>query len=146
MDAKRYGHLDRVSAFPFENMLKNIKNMLRKPGAKLVQVINRCFENEYHFKKGMKVNKSIDLKEEHDNGPLISSGDKQQFSQYKKLFFSNYRLSIFPPNNVIIIQNGNETVILIIENILKRKTTGEVLVFGKRYLKIKKSVSFSIIW
>ena len=49
MDAKRYGHLDRVSAFPFENMLKNIKNMLRKPGAKLVQVINRCFENEYHF-------------------------------------------------------------------------------------------------
>ena len=49
MDAKRYGHLDRVSAFTFENMLKNIKNMLRKPGAKLVQVINRCFENEYHF-------------------------------------------------------------------------------------------------
>ena len=40
----RFGHLDRVSAFPFKNKLGMMNNMFRKPGNLLVQNVNRTIE------------------------------------------------------------------------------------------------------
>lgn len=50
-DYKRYGPLDRCSAFPFENYMKELKRMLRKHEKPLQQVIKRYEEqcnNNYH--------------------------------------------------------------------------------------------------
>nr|XP_018907290.1 PREDICTED: uncharacterized protein LOC109037206 isoform X1 [Bemisia tabaci] len=43
-DAERFGHLNLVSAFKFENFLQVLKNMVRKPSDELMQVIRRLGE------------------------------------------------------------------------------------------------------
>lgn len=45
-DAKRYGHLNNISAFPFENYLQKLKKKLvRKPEQPLAQILCRLSEN-----------------------------------------------------------------------------------------------------
>lgn len=44
-DVKRYGSLDTFSAFPFENYLKKLKQMLQKSEKQLSQLNNRINEN-----------------------------------------------------------------------------------------------------
>ena len=43
-DASKYGCLDNFSAFPFENELKNLKSLLRKPSFPLAQLERRLAE------------------------------------------------------------------------------------------------------
>lgn len=43
-DYKQYGPLDNCSAFPFENYMKVLKNMLRQPNKPLEQVVKRFSE------------------------------------------------------------------------------------------------------
>jgi hypothetical protein len=45
-DAKNFGSLDNVSAFPFENYMQSLKRMLRAKNAPLQQVIGRVLEKE----------------------------------------------------------------------------------------------------
>jgi len=43
-DVKMHGNLDCFSAFPFENKLKELKQLVRKPGYPLAQIIRRLSE------------------------------------------------------------------------------------------------------
>jgi len=43
-DVRLHGHLDLISAFPFENYLQKLKKMIRKPHSPLTQVIRRLSE------------------------------------------------------------------------------------------------------
>lgn len=43
-EARRFGSLDNISAFPFENFLSKLKKMVRKPKFALAQVIRRLSE------------------------------------------------------------------------------------------------------
>lgn len=45
-DAERYGSLDSISAFPFENYLCKLKRFVRKPNFPLAQIIRRLSEVE----------------------------------------------------------------------------------------------------
>ena len=40
-DAKRYGSLEHISSFPFENFLSILKRLVRKPDFPLQQVIRK---------------------------------------------------------------------------------------------------------
>ena len=46
-DARRYGPLDNISCFPFENHLHKIKKMVRSPHMPLQQVVNRVCEQNF---------------------------------------------------------------------------------------------------
>jgi len=41
-DVQRYGPLHVISAFPFENQLKKLKRMLRKPHLPLLQIAQKA--------------------------------------------------------------------------------------------------------
>lgn len=46
-DAAKYGSLDNVSSFPFENLLRKLKRMVRKPSFALQQIKRRLSEQSY---------------------------------------------------------------------------------------------------
>jgi len=47
-DVKMHGNLDCFSAFPFENKLKELTQLVRKPGYPLAQIIRRLGEKRLH--------------------------------------------------------------------------------------------------
>ena len=78
-DAERFGCLDNVSAFVFENYLKSLRGMVRKPKQVLQQVVNRWYESESHVT--FQSFNNFQLKKQHQNGPLLPElKTKKQFS------------------------------------------------------------------
>lgn len=47
LDSYIHGPLDRISAFPFENHMQQIKRLLRKKNTYLAQIVKRTIEREY---------------------------------------------------------------------------------------------------
>ena len=43
-EGQMYGNLDNISSFPFENKLCQVKNLIKRPGVTLRQIINRTME------------------------------------------------------------------------------------------------------
>lgn len=108
-DARKYGCLDNISAFAFENYLGQMKKMIRKPSHPLQQIVSRLSENDV---TGPKKKPELLLKREHWNGPVPQGliADKQ----YKELHLSSVFLSTQLGDNCISIL-GN---IAIIRNII----------------------------
>lgn len=71
-DYESFGSLDNISAFPFENYMKNLKKMLRKHDKPLQQVIKRYYE-QIDQTKNTNYNsiEEISFKKENSEGPLI---------------------------------------------------------------------------
>lgn len=70
-DVRRLGVLDNFSSFPFENALKNLKKLVRKPSQILQQIANRLSEqNSSHPLKQSEIFGCPVAKKEHSNGPL----------------------------------------------------------------------------
>ena len=67
-DARKYGPLDNISAFPFESFLGRLKKLARKPSRPLEQVVCRLSEMPEAVKKA-EVH-SYMLKIEHTDGPV----------------------------------------------------------------------------
>lgn len=83
-DVKVHGHLDTISGFPFENLLGELKRMIRKADKPLAQVIRRLSEHE---QSGSNFDSSdqqgTSLKTPHQDGPVPEwiSGNISQFKQ-----------------------------------------------------------------
>ncbi|KAL2089217.1 hypothetical protein ACEWY4_016116 [Coilia grayii] len=79
-DVKLHGNLNTFGAFKFENFLKTLKKMVRKPQAPCSQVVKRILEGaSTPLPKG-----DLGLKGEHLNGPLPPmTTDAVQYSAYK---------------------------------------------------------------
>jgi hypothetical protein len=75
-DAVKFGSLNNINAFPFENFMQVLKRMLREKNRELPQIIRRVSERQQLFydqkveKKVLKISK--DLK---DRGWMLSNGD-----------------------------------------------------------------------
>ena len=133
-DAMRYGHLDRISAFPFENMLMMLKAKLRKKGATLQQLINRKFEDDVnnktiYIKDG---DRNLNLKSVHSGGPMVGNLKKSNVIQYEKLYFDGQKLTLTNPNNCVILNDGQ---VVVIKNICV-KNDGEILLVCRAFLKL----------
>ena len=114
-DALKYGHLDRISAFPFENRLGQIKKLLRKPGKSLAQTVRRITEidiNEIIDKPSNSPGTPI-LTQQHSIGPMLAHIKGDQFNH---MVLSGWILTTRQPNNCIILQDKR---ILLIKNIVK---------------------------
>ena len=74
-----HGHLDKISAFPYENYLNKVKKMVRKASCPLQQVLRRVSEQTGQGSETA-VNQ---LKRIHVVGPLIDSNVLTVRGQYQ---------------------------------------------------------------
>lgn len=113
-DVKVHGHLDLISGFPFENYLKKIKRMVRKPSSPLQQVIRRISELDstcLKDKEASKTNKK--LKKLHSDGP-VPQGFTGVVSQFKELAIDEFVINtserdrcIRMNNKIFLVQNND---------------------------------------
>ena len=72
-DALRFGALDKVSAFPFENFLGQVKKLLKKPNQPLQQVVNKLLDQSVAEPTLHEQTPSTKCKKRHLLGPLPTS-------------------------------------------------------------------------
>jgi hypothetical protein len=137
-DVRKHGCLDEFSSFLFENKLQKMKNLQRRSGRLLQQIVRRLEEidNANRLKGGMLVNNSSSniagqykLEDIHYTGPILP-----QFvgaEQYKVLRFKNSVLSMSLGDNCVFLDNEND--VFIIENVIKHHE--RVHVIGRRFMK-----------
>ncbi|KAK7893047.1 hypothetical protein WMY93_022199 [Mugilogobius chulae] len=108
---KRFGPLDNVSGFPFENYLGQIKHLLRKPHQPLQQLVKRMSEMQ-HVELPIPTGKPV-LQKIHCDGPLpVHFIDNPQ---YNKVSNSRFTLSTEPGDNCIVV--GKE--IALVQNVVQ---------------------------
>ena len=93
-DAQKFGSLDNVSCFAFENFLGQLKKMVRKPQNPVGQIKN-CFTD-------CGSTSNFGLKKQHVDGPIWSGFAISQ-QQYKQYCSENVFLSVETGVNCIII-------------------------------------------
>lgn len=101
-NVQRFGPLDVFSAFPFENYLKTVKQMVRKPSNTLAQVVRRLSEIT-HDPKPSSV-KRTGCKKEHFSGPLPKNFPN--CTQFEECHLERFYLSVKTGDNSIHV-NGN---------------------------------------
>ena len=89
-DVRRFGTLDNFSAFPFENALKRIKKLVRKPNLPLQQLTNRLFEKQQFGKTETLAFRDMNaavFKKEHFLGPVPCDLVNVPVKQYEQLYY-----------------------------------------------------------
>ena len=110
-EVKRFGHLDNISSFPYENYLGRIKKLLKKPNSPLQQVIRRLSEQSTTHTK-LEVNC---LKQEHSEGPLPESANCQR--QYRELIHRGLHIKLASPGDRFVLLK--DTSVASVDNIIQ---------------------------
>ena len=124
-DALRNGPLDTFSLFEFENLLQDVKNMLRKHELPLQQIIRRLVEKERNVLiPTEKEEKAMFLTFKHISGPVIDA--QQECVQFKLM---NYQGWAFKTNNVsdcwAMLSDGKLVKVLnIVQSVLDTSIVG----------------------
>ena len=123
-DAKRYGSLEHISSFPFENFLSRLKRLVRKPDFPLQQVIRRLSEQKcvHNEPKTCPILKGV-----HLCGPLPD--DLVTGTQYKHANVQNIHYKINRKDSCVRIRDD----ICLIQNIIEDEF--EVFLVCKRFRK-----------
>ncbi|KAK3931718.1 Halomucin [Frankliniella fusca] len=102
-EARLHGTLSSFSAYPFENELRHLKNLVKAPPRPLQQICKRIQERKrLNCLRRTKPSRHFIMT--HDNGPL---GDvRGAVRQFKKYEDGNYCLSIAQPDNCVTFANG----------------------------------------
>lgn len=93
-DVRRYGHLDRFSAFKFENTIFKMKNMIRKYEKPLQQIARRFAENQIAVfdRRLQKVKANLQIfDKQHRCGPVTNQNLNVQ---YKRLHYNNFLIDV----------------------------------------------------
>jgi len=111
-DVQRFGALDNFSAFPFENQLKCIKQLVRKPNFPLQQVTKRLAEKQRFGKQTYTALQSnIETKKEHCIGPLPSDVCSTSVKQYAQLHYNGMVVSVSSGDNCVSLSNSKPCII-----------------------------------
>ncbi len=129
-DVQELGCLDSYSAFPFENKLQTIKNLMRTSANPLAQVIRRLKEIEEISTEDCDASSSpadTVCSNEHVNGPipLEFTGD-----QFKKIKLRNWTISTKRPDHCVFLSDGS---VALVQNIIKN-SKDDIFVYVKKYL------------
>ncbi|XP_051165727.1 uncharacterized protein LOC127284370 [Leptopilina boulardi] len=139
-DVKRFGNLDKFSAFRFENYMLTIKKMIRKGEKPLEQIARRYSELEKTSIDSMEIPESLsssskmDLQGEHYNGPLTN---EIPFGVHQFKILKTETLNLNCNNSkdsCVLLDDGNFAVI---SNIVQQQS-GKICLIGKLYLPIEK--------
>jgi len=133
-DYDRFGPLDNCSTFSFENYMKVLKSMIRKPHKPLEQVIIRYNEGEKstsNLKKKCNIinNNEGLLLRPHIKGPLINNLVTNP--QFSILILGNYKLKTSVDADSYFCTINNEIVKLI--NIAHSTSTGNIVLIGRKF-------------
>ncbi|XP_059196234.1 uncharacterized protein LOC131977004 [Centropristis striata] len=109
-DARLYGCLDSISAFPYENYLHKLKRFVRKPEFPLAQIIRRLSEVE---KISTTELPRKDLRMQHYVGPVPDG--LQAVAQYRELKTEQWSMRVSTGDNVFSIDGE----ICLVYNIIK---------------------------
>lgn len=109
-DAERYGCLDSISAFPFENFLCKLKRFVRKPTFPLAQIIRRLSEAERISTiklpcKGLKM--------QHYVGPVTDG--LEVVAQYRELQTEQWLMKVSTGDNIFSLDGD----ICVVHNIIQ---------------------------
>lgn len=133
-DVKKYGPLDNFSAFPFENYLRTLKNLVRSPHKPLQQIFRRLKEIDvsnniiYH-----EVPNTPLLSLDYSSGPLPDNGIFT-YKMFRKVIYNNFTFYVwqYRPADCYCYVKGKK--ILQLHNILLRCHDNTVLLYGKEFL------------
>jgi len=114
-DVQSFGALDNISCFPFENHLRHMKNLIRRPGAPLQQLICRLSELDAH-KSSAQYKPQSSISNQHDNGAIPDDMRSLiSLTQYRECNIKCYKLKATLKDGVILLCGGQ---ILMIRNII----------------------------
>lgn len=102
-EVERYGPLDNISCFPFENYLGQLKRLVRKPESPLEQVIRRVLEVQSATSICTPSKCTKLFQQQHQAGPV--PGEMVVSQQYKVLNLPNFTLKISDGDNCTQIAN-----------------------------------------
>lgn len=100
-DVRKFGNLDTISSFPFENFMRSLKSSIRKPQKILQQLANRMSEG-YFNRKCMHSNE-LGVRREHSSGPVLSG--LLNSKQYRELYEENFTIKLSSGDNCIMYDN-----------------------------------------
>lgn len=129
-DVQRYGPLDNVSCFPFENYLGKLKRMVRKPSSPLQQVVRRLSEVKNNRQKPQTPNL---FAREHQDGPVPPGVSARQ---YKVANLPHCTIKLSDGDNCIQIDNS----IAIVRNFFINK--GENFIMYENFSSIRPFSSY----
>jgi len=136
-DYKKYGSLDQVSCFKFENYMSKLKKMVRKNEKPLQQVVKRYREQcNLEFNDETKHNfnnENVKPKFEklHTEGPLIR---EMASPQYKILVLENIKIKIHSdPDSFASVNINGETNIIKIVNICYNTHLKRKVILGRKF-------------
>lgn len=140
-DARAYGVLDNISAFPFENHLGTIKKLIRSPNKPLQQLYRRL--NELNAKNAVSTKPissqvSLQANWKHWEGPTLTYTG---FSQYVKICLEKMTFTIFNYSAKNSYCMSKENKVLQIHNILV-DSNGEIIFICKEFLSYKSLFSY----
>jgi len=132
-DVRRYGPLENFSAFPFENKLKDIKKLVRKPSNPLQQVIRRLSERQaissYQNQMKPKLQSNI-VRFEHKRGPILPGFE--DVCQFGQLIVNNQVLAVNKNDSCILTVDDT---VCVVYNVLKLECNYALVV--KHFTKIE---------
>jgi len=97
-DVRKFGNLDNVSAFPFENFMRTLKTSVRKPQHVLQQLGNRMSEGRLTV---VKTRQSVcDVKVEHTDGAVVSG--LLHCKQYRELQSNSFTVKLNSADSCIM--------------------------------------------
>ncbi|XP_065683810.1 uncharacterized protein LOC124813452 isoform X1 [Hydra vulgaris] len=115
-DVSRFGALDEISAFPFENYLQSVKKLIPKPSLPLEQVIKRVSEKMLISVSNKDTKNDYPMcKYEHNNGPICP--ELFNIIQYKSIKLQSYMFSLTKNKNCVFL---NTSKVGILQNIIKK--------------------------
>ena len=125
-DVRRFGALDNFSAFPFENELKYIKKLVRKPSFPLQQLSNRLLEKQQFDKMNSppQVN-AVTFKKEHCLGPVPNDLCDVPVRQYAQLHYNGMFIAVSTGDNCVSLADGKPCIV---RNIFARDDKALLLV------------------
>lgn len=131
-DVKRYGALDAVSAFPFENYMRKLKNVSGKPQFPLKQIFHKNTLERTFLSKRVKQTDSntILLKIKHSCGPTIP--DMPHCTQYRKAIFQQFCVATTTGDNCVMVQEN----LGLVQNILCDERTDTKYIVFRRFSQL----------
>ena len=110
-DVKYLGPLDEFSSFPYENMLSQLKKLIRKSQTPIQQLLRRLEEKQIFYNEREDIKKIFPiLTKEHFEGILVTPGE---FSvrQYLRLQTKHWYFKISEGKNCFIAKDGSKNLI-----------------------------------
>jgi len=132
-DVRHYGCLENFSAFTFENKLKSIKQLIRKPSLLLQQVIRRLSEQQIIPKRFNKMSDINVLKcaayQEHSRWPVPEGYEDGK--QYRQASINSLHVSVKRSDSCILTTDDS---LCIVTNVLLSHS--QLVLVARRFTKV----------